>query len=327
MLVSALIVAVGLIGELPEAKTWKSWAFAALVTAGVIGELIADGVLFGASERLQALSEDAIGLANTKAVAALTRAAIVEQAAAWRILDPATFAKLHRALADNTGRPITIGFAVGDPETIAFTGQIFAAFQATTWSPVPVGHWYESVIVQGVRVLGSDTEGTKLIERALAAADIPFTHEGVPVPPTYNNPASGVPDETKLFLYIGTKARPNSSRTQVHPNRPSRFQTGPLPIGRKRPLSGDLHVRFDERHRQTKGAATDMFDLQPPRHIPTLPSMLNNPESAVGSYPLPPGWVLLAAPRQVVDTGLRRHDVRSGVHNASGPSGRSGLLA
>ncbi|HWL21397.1 MAG TPA: hypothetical protein VNS33_17125 [Bradyrhizobium sp.] len=25
------------------------------------------------------------------------------------------------------------------------------------------------------------------------------------------------------------------------------------------------------RHRQTKGAATDMFDLQPPRHIPTLP--------------------------------------------------------
>jgi hypothetical protein len=24
------------------------------------------------------------------------------------------------------------------------------------------------------------------------------------------------------------------------------------------------------RHRQTKGAATDMFDLQPPRHISTL---------------------------------------------------------
>jgi hypothetical protein len=25
------------------------------------------------------------------------------------------------------------------------------------------------------------------------------------------------------------------------------------------------------RHRKTKEAATDMFDLQPPRHIPTLP--------------------------------------------------------
>ena len=45
-----------------------------------------------------------------------------------------------------------------------------------------------------------------------------------------------------------------------------------------------MHVRFDERnvetevtadllrHRQTKGAATDMVSLQPPRHIPTLPN-------------------------------------------------------
>jgi hypothetical protein len=31
------------------------------------------------------------------------------------------------------------------------------------------------------------------------------------------------------------------------------------------------------RHRQTKGAETDMFDLQPPRHISTLPkSMCRN---------------------------------------------------
>jgi hypothetical protein len=29
------------------------------------------------------------------------------------------------------------------------------------------------------------------------------------------------------------------------------------------------------RHRQTKEAATDMFSLQPPRHIPTLPSVMN----------------------------------------------------
>ena len=27
------------------------------------------------------------------------------------------------------------------------------------------------------------------------------------------------------------------------------------------------------RHRQTKGAATDMVDLTPPRHIPTLPKI------------------------------------------------------
>ena len=28
------------------------------------------------------------------------------------------------------------------------------------------------------------------------------------------------------------------------------------------------------RHRQTKGAATDMLGLPPPRHIPTLPNNL-----------------------------------------------------
>ncbi|MGD1039132.1 MAG: hypothetical protein ABR878_18660 [Roseiarcus sp.] len=30
------------------------------------------------------------------------------------------------------------------------------------------------------------------------------------------------------------------------------------------------------RHRQTKGAATDTFDLQPPRHTPTLPRLSEN---------------------------------------------------
>ena len=40
------------------------------------------------------------------------------------------------------------------------------------------------------------------------------------------------------------------------------------------------------RHRQTKGAATDMVDLTPPRHIPTLPNLAarsrsrERPESA-----------------------------------------------
>jgi len=49
-------------------------------------------------------------------------------------------------------------------------------------------------------------------------------------------------------------------------------------------MLGNPHVRFDERdvengamveplrHRQTKGAATDMPGLLPPRHIPTLPT-------------------------------------------------------
>jgi hypothetical protein len=36
------------------------------------------------------------------------------------------------------------------------------------------------------------------------------------------------------------------------------------------------------RHRQTKEAATDMFSLQPPRHIPTPPIVLKKSFVIIG---------------------------------------------
>ena len=45
------------------------------------------------------------------------------------------------------------------------------------------------------------------------------------------------------------------------------------------------------RHRQTKGAATDMVDLTPPRHIPTLPNLVirraasNGREAPIADFP------------------------------------------
>ena len=35
------------------------------------------------------------------------------------------------------------------------------------------------------------------------------------------------------------------------------------------------------RHRQTKGAATDMPGLPPPRHIPTLPNCASDPTHSI----------------------------------------------
>jgi hypothetical protein len=43
------------------------------------------------------------------------------------------------------------------------------------------------------------------------------------------------------------------------------------PAGSNRSSYGGNEVAEAFRHRQTKEAATDMFSLQPPRHIPTLP--------------------------------------------------------
>jgi hypothetical protein len=55
------------------------------------------------------------------------------------------------------------------------------------------------------------------------------------------------------------------------------------------------------RHRQTKGAATDMVDLTPPRHIPTLPNRANLPaavEVGYGAAPARDRFTAVAAVRR-----------------------------
>ena len=58
------------------------------------------------------------------------------------------------------------------------------------------------------------------------------------------------------------------------------------------------------RHRQTKGAATDMPDLTPPRHIPTLPILLKKSGDA--------NWT-----KDVSDVGLGSGYVQKVVTRAS----------
>src|SRR5262252_1216243 len=53
------------------------------------------------------------------------------------------------------------------------------------------------------------------------------------------------------------------------------------------------------RHRQTKEAATDMFSLQPPRHISTLPDSALRPSPPHGRFPLDCVAKLFSAPRRV----------------------------
>src|ERR1700719_1202284 len=66
------------------------------------------------------------------------------------------------------------------------------------------------------------------------------------------------------------------------------------------------------RHRQTKGAATDMDDLRPPRHIPTLPQAAV-PDKKTGrrgsaSQPIPEdyGTIENADPRASFDRARSR---------------------
>jgi hypothetical protein len=59
LLVAAAIVVIGLIGELKSMVRWTTWVRWAtpLVAIGVAGELLADGMLFGASERIQTIED------------------------------------------------------------------------------------------------------------------------------------------------------------------------------------------------------------------------------------------------------------------------------
>src|SRR5229473_1933365 len=53
------------------------------------------------------------------------------------------------------------------------------------------------------------------------------------------------------------------------------------------------------RHRQTKGAATDMFYLTPPRHISTLPRLCENSDfelSCRNSFSITMDWKRTALP-------------------------------
>jgi hypothetical protein len=212
LLAATILLVAGLIGEWSDSESWKKrklYKLAKLaVILGVAGEFFGDAGIFETSARLQTVEEAKVSNANTKAADAIERAARVEQAAAWRILDRERFLKLKSALAGNPARPVTLGYAVGDPESITFASQILAAFEGTNWQVLPVGHWYESELVSGVRVLGSDVEGADLIKQALTSAKIPFSIDPVPIPGMYAHPPTGVPDEKKLLLYLGTKPPP-----------------------------------------------------------------------------------------------------------------------
>ena len=115
------------------------------------------------------------------------------------------FEKLKTSLSTDSKRAITVGFAVGDAETITFASQLIFTLRESNWDVTPVGHWYESQFVPGLRVLGTDTDSKNLLKKALTDAQIPYNEEPVPVPGMFHG---GTPDETILFLYIGTKPPP-----------------------------------------------------------------------------------------------------------------------
>jgi hypothetical protein len=91
LLVSAVVLKLGLIGEWPDSESWKKrklYKFAKLaVVAGVVGELIGDAGIFETSARLTVLQQTAIEQANTKAANAILDAAAANERAVHLAID------------------------------------------------------------------------------------------------------------------------------------------------------------------------------------------------------------------------------------------------
>ena len=112
LIVSAIVLVVGLLGEWPDSESWKNRTLyklsKAAVILGVFGELLGDAGIFETSARLQVLEESAISVANTKAAAAEVaagqakeRAGALENTAAQLRLD------LEKERVKNQTRPLT----------------------------------------------------------------------------------------------------------------------------------------------------------------------------------------------------------------------------
>jgi hypothetical protein len=209
--ISVSAVAIGVAGEFThdfvpwlrrKSAWWDKWGgkvSGLVLIVALAAEIVTQAEANSTSGQIIAVLED-------EAAQTRERAARIEQAAAWRILNNAKAERFENAVAQGTGRPITVGYAVGDPESIALGAQLSDLLLMAHWDVSFVGHWYEGVLVPGIRVLGSDEIGQKLIRNALTAVDLPYSDEPMPIPPMYHG--TGISGETRLFLYVGTKPPP-----------------------------------------------------------------------------------------------------------------------
>lgn len=137
LLGATVLLTVGLLGEWSDSESWKARFLYKLAKAavilGVVGELIGDGGIFEAGDRLQELETKAVSSANLKAGEAVERAAQLEKdaaiarseleklraAASWREFNKANhdkFVSLVKSLPKPIASTVIFDSVVGNPE-------------------------------------------------------------------------------------------------------------------------------------------------------------------------------------------------------------------
>jgi hypothetical protein len=194
LLVAAAIIVIGLIGELKSMVRWTTWVRWAtpLVAIGVGGELLADGVLFGASERIQTIEDQ-----NLLAV---------EQQAANRDITRDELNAASSQLKNFSGqRAEIVEFPVSfEHDFIAesIRGVLFDA----RWNAGPVSRLMsppDGLLVQGVWIKATGDELSQAAAKALFEALKSTLASGGFDPSPLSNPT--VP---RVWIFVGDKPTP-----------------------------------------------------------------------------------------------------------------------
>jgi hypothetical protein len=187
LIASSILLAVGLFGEWSDSESWKQRllykAAKAAVIIGVLGELLGDGGIFAAGDRLQELEESAIGDTNIKAAEAIGRAAQLEIEAAKlraanlaleakiapRNLSPEMIASLKNVASQSANRQISIWSYGIDLEGRLLATQIKSALDDPHASLIDrIGAMVSSVTPRvGVIVTGPDDQLVSTLLEAL----------------------------------------------------------------------------------------------------------------------------------------------------------------
>jgi hypothetical protein len=224
LIASSILLALGLFGEWSDSESWKQRllykAAKASVIIGVLGELLGDGGIFAAGDRLQELEEIAIGDAITKAAEANGRAGKLEvDAAKLRSENLALEAKisprklssegtksLRKVAATLNDRKISLWSYGLDIEGRLLATQIKSAFDAEN---VPIldsrGAMISSTVPRiGVIVTGEDDE---LVSALLSALESVAPIKG-PTPGAFSAYSPTIPPvapSVDAEIFVGIK--------------------------------------------------------------------------------------------------------------------------
>ncbi len=209
LLVFALLVAIGVLGETTKSTRWQPWhhAFGIIVFIGVAGEMVADAGVFISSSRLQELQEGEVAeLTRTTAELRRNNLELEKKVAPRRLSSDqkrAMSAILSRVLV-----PIAIVSRMLDPEGKDFGDDLRDAFIGGHWGAVRYGNWTNRTGIKGVVVATLDgtelpPEVSAIIGEALTSADIKYETTTINISEQRTVPEEFQPNT--LYLLVGTK--------------------------------------------------------------------------------------------------------------------------